>query len=210
MKRACDIILSITGFLVIAPLLAFAAILIKLDSKGPVFFKQERVGKVGKIFKIYKLRTMVENASTLGPSLTQKNDSRITRIGKILRWLKIDELPQLINILKGEMSFVGPRPEIPTIVDHYSEKERKVLSVRPGLVGPSQIQWRNEVEHYPESADSEKYYIEYILPVKLQADLNYIENLSFWKDLRLFFGGILATILGTLKAKSIFQGKRIT
>lgn len=209
MKRAFDLFFSLTGFLFVIPLLIFAAILIKLDSKGPVFFQQERVGKDGRRFKIYKFRTMVVNAPTLGPGLTQKNDARITRVGRILRWFKMDELPQLINVLKGEMSFVGPRPEIPSIVDHYSERQRRVLSVRPGIVGPSQVQWRHEAEEYPEGADTEKYYLEHILPAKLQADLNYVENPSFWRDLELFLTGIFITIIGTFRVKFIFLGKRI-
>jgi lipopolysaccharide/colanic/teichoic acid biosynthesis glycosyltransferase len=149
------------------------------------------------------------DAPTLGPGLTQKNDVRITRAGRILRWLKIDELPQLINVMKGEMSFVGPRPEIPSIVDLYSERQRKVLSVRPGLVGPSQVQWRHEVEQYPEGTNSEKFYIEYILPEKLQTDLSYVDNASFCRDLYLFFAGIFVTIIGALGMKAIFKGKKI-
>ncbi len=206
MKRLIDILFSFIGLLVAAPFLIVAAILIKMDSRGPVLFKQERVGKDGKIFFINKLRTMVEGASRLGPDLTQKNDPRITRIGRILRWLKVDELPQLINILKGEMSFVGPRPEIPSIVNLYSERQRAVLSVRPGLVGPSQIQWRHEVELYPEGVETKRYYLEYILPAKLQADLDYVENPSYWRDLKFFFSGIYITIIGALKVKSISRG----
>lgn len=207
MKRAFDVLFSFVGLLLVAPVLLIAGIVIKIDSKGPIFFKQGRIGKNGAHFEIYKLRTMVDNASTLGPSLTQKSDARITAVGKLLRWLKIDELPQLFNILKGEMSFVGPRPEIPSIVARYSKEERKVLSVRPGLVGPSQIQWRHEVEQYPEGADGEKYYLEYILPIKIREDLNYVDNASFLRDIKIFFTGVFVTVVGAFKANSIYQGK---
>lgn len=210
MKRSFDILFSFIGLLFVAPLLICAAIIIKRDSRGPVFFKQERVGKGGKHFTIYKLRTMVENASTLGPGLTERNDARITRVGKILRWLKVDELPQLINVLKGDMSLVGPRPEVSEIVALYSERERRVVSVRPGIVGPSQIRWRHEVEEYPDGVDTEQYYIEQLLPKKLQVDLDYVDNPSHWKDLSLVFSGIVVTLIGAFGRRSLTQWKKIS
>jgi len=143
-KRLIDCIVSILGLLILAIPIGIIAILIKLDSKGPVIFKQERVGKDGKRFLIYKLRTMVKNASKIGPPLTKRNDIRITKIGKILRRRSLDELPELINVLKGEMSLVGPRPEIPIEVEKYTEWQRRVLRVTPGITGFSQIHGRAE------------------------------------------------------------------
>ena len=148
-KRICDLMLAGVGLLLSWPLLLVLAVLIKLDSRGPVFFRQERIGKDGQPFQLFKFRTMVDNACSLGPRLTQKRDPRVTRIGQILRWLKLDELPQLMNVLKGEMSLVGPRPEDPHFVRLYTPEQRAVLTVRPGIVGPSQILGRDELDLYP-------------------------------------------------------------
>lgn len=164
-KHAVDFALALLGVIGLLPVIGLVALLIKLDSPGPVFFRQKRVGRDGKAFDIFKFRTMVQGAYLMGSRLTVKRDPRITRLGRLLRWSKIDELPQLFNVLRGDMSLIGPRPEDPHFVKFYSPAQRRVLLVRPGLVGPSQIQGRDEVEDYPEGLkDTETYYIEHILP----------------------------------------------
>lgn len=207
-KRPLDIVLALIGLSLAWPVLLLIALLIKLDSRGPVLFRQERIGRAGKPFRLLKFRSMVDNAYALGPRLTQKRDPRITRIGQILRWLKLDELPQLINVLKGDMSFIGPRPEDPHFVSLYTEEERAVLSVRPGIVGPSQIKGRDELELYPEGVDTEQYYTEHILPAKLQTDLEYVRRASLWCDLQLLMAGIAATVLGSFKSKYVRLNRR--
>ena len=206
-KRLFDFVLALTGLVLLWPLLLLTTLLIKLDTRGPVFFRQERAGKNGRSFRIFKFRTMVDGANRLGPRLTQKHDPRVTRIGQILRWLKLDEMPQLINVLKGEMSFVGPRPEDPHFVRLYSEEDREVLSVRPGVVGPSQILGRDELELYPKGVDTEQYYVKEILPDKLQRDLEYVRHASLVYDLKLLFQGVAVTVFGSFKLK-YFRLKR--
>jgi FlaA1/EpsC-like NDP-sugar epimerase/lipopolysaccharide/colanic/teichoic acid biosynthesis glycosyltransferase len=208
MKRAFDILFSVFGLIVGAPIFLLVSILIKIDSQGRVFFLQHRVGKHGKIFRVIKFRTMVKNAAEVGPRLTAKNDPRITVIGQILRWLKIDELPQLLNVLRGQMSIIGPRPEIPSIVDLYTAKQRDVLSVKPGMLGPSQIVGRDELEKYPDDVDVEAYYIEHILPEKLATDLEYVKNASFLNDIRYLFRGLHKTLIGSIKVKYIVESRR--
>ena len=201
-KRLCDVILAGLALAVVWPVLAVIAILVKLDSRGPVFFRQTRIGRDGKPFEILKFRTMVDNAYALGPRLTQKHDPRITRIGQVLRWIKADELPQLINVLIGDMSLVGPRPEDPHFVRLYTPAQRAVLSVRPGIVGPSQILGRDELEKYPEGMlDTERFYTEHILPEKLATDLAYVRSYGLWSDLKLIARGLEATLLGALKPR---------
>src|SRR4030095_12618259 len=171
LKRAVDLVIATLGLVLLLPLLLLVAALIKIDSHGPVFFRQARVGLNGRSFRIFKFRSMVSGAHKMGSRLTTKRDPRVTRIGQILRWFKIDELPQLINVLIGDMSLIGPRPEDPHFVAFYTAEQRAVLSVRPGIVGPSQILGRDELDSYPEGLkDTEGYYIEHILPDKLSRD----------------------------------------
>jgi lipopolysaccharide/colanic/teichoic acid biosynthesis glycosyltransferase/nucleoside-diphosphate-sugar epimerase len=200
-KRLCDVVVAAVGLAVTWPVFLVVAALIKLDSSGPVFFRQQRIGKGGVPFRIFKFRTMVDNAYALGPKLTQKRDPRITRVGLLLRWLKLDELPQLLNVLVGEMSLVGPRPEDPHFVALYTPEQRAVLGVRPGLVGPSQIMGRDELDLYPEGVDTEQYYVQHILPPKLATDLDYVRRASLLHDLRLLVAGVTATVLGSIKLK---------
>jgi lipopolysaccharide/colanic/teichoic acid biosynthesis glycosyltransferase/nucleoside-diphosphate-sugar epimerase len=207
-KRAFDVVVAAVGLALTWPVFLVLAALIKLDTRGPVFFRQERVGRDGRLFRIYKFRTMVDRAYALGPRLTQKRDPRITRVGLILRWLKLDELPQLINVLVGDMSFVGPRPEDPHFVALYSPAQRQVLAVRPGIVGPSQIAGRDETEMYPEGVDTERYYIEHILPQKLATDLAYVRRASLACDLRMLLGGIAVTVFGSVKPKYLRQARQ--
>jgi lipopolysaccharide/colanic/teichoic acid biosynthesis glycosyltransferase len=206
LKRCLDFVLALVGLLLLLPLLLIVALLIKLDTAGPVFFRHRRVGLNGKRFAIYKFRTMVPGAEKMGSRLTTKHDPRVTRIGQILRWFKIDELPQLINVLRGDMSLIGPRPEDPHFVSFYSPEQRRVLSVRPGIVGPSQILGRDELESYPEGLkDTEAYYIQHILPGKLARDLAYVDSRSFGGDMALLARGLWATIRGAIKAKFLWR-----
>jgi len=208
-KRACDLALAGLGLALTWPLLLVIALLVRLDSPGPVLFRHERVGKDGRPFRILKFRSMVEHADRLGPRLTQKRDPRITRIGQLLRWLKLDELPQLINVLRGDMSLVGPRPEDPHFVRFYSPEQRRVLSVRPGVVGPSQILGRDELERYPDDvADYERYYVEHILPEKLATDLRYVQSYGLRGDLTLIFAGLAVTLLGAFKGRWLRLNRR--
>jgi len=209
MKRLVDFALSVLGVLFLLPLMALVATLIKLDSVGPVFFRQRRVGLNGQLFDIYKFRTMVDGAYQMGSRLTIKRDPRVTRIGQILRWFKIDELPQLLNVLKGEMSLIGPRPEDPYFVKFYTAAQRAVLSTPPGIVGPSQILGRDELESYPEGLkDTERYYVEHILPEKLERDLEYVRNASFAGDIRLLVHGLWATLRGAVKTKYLWRRRK--
>lgn len=206
-KRISDVVLAGLGLLLTWPVFLVIALLIKLDSRGPVFFRQERIGKDGGPFRIFKFRTMVNDAYRLGPKLTQKRDPRVTRIGQLLRWLKLDELPQLLNVLRGDMGLVGPRPEDPHFVRLYTPGQRAVLAIRPGIVGPSQILGRDELELYPEGVDTEQYYVSHILPAKLETDLEYVRRASLWHDLTLLIRGITVTLLGSVKPRYL-RGNR--
>ena len=186
-KRIFDFIFSLFGLILIFPILIILIILIKLNSKGPVFYKQVRVGKNSKNFKIFKFRTMHVNADKLGLLTVGGRDPRITKIGYYLRKYKLDELPQLINVLIGEMSFVGPRPEVRKYVDLYTEKQLEVLKVKSGITDLASIEFRNENEILSEQEDPDKYYIETIMPRKIDINLKYIENRSFIKDLFVIF-----------------------
>jgi lipopolysaccharide/colanic/teichoic acid biosynthesis glycosyltransferase len=206
MKRLLDIVVAAVGLILLLPFLVLVAILVKLDSPGPVFFRQVRIGLNGRPFRIFKFRTMIDGAYQMGSRLTTKRDPRVTGIGQILRWFKIDELPQLLNVLIGEMSLIGPRPEDPHFVNAYAEAQRRVLSVRPGMVGPSQILGRDELESYPEGLkDTEAYYVEHILPDKLARDLEYVERATLWLDLSLLARGIWATVCGAVKTQFLWR-----
>jgi len=208
-KHAVDFILSLLGFTCLLPLIILVAVLIKLDSPGPVFFRQRRVGRHGKEFEIFKFRTMIQGAYQMGSRLTVKRDPRITRLGRLLRWSKIDELPQLLNVMRGEMSLIGPRPEDPYFVKFYTPEQRRALLLRPGIVGPSQIEGRDEVEDYPEGLkDTERYYIEHILPAKLARDVHYVETATFWSDMALLVRGVWVTVRGAFRAKYLWRRRR--
>lgn len=186
-KRAFDIVASAIGLLFLLIPFCIVAVIIKCTSKGPVFFKQVRVGKSGKEFKIFKFRTMVVDAEKKGLQITTKGDSRVTKIGAILRKTKLDELPQLINVLIGEMSFVGPRPEVPKYVALYNEEQKNVLLVRPGITELSSILFRDENEMLDSSENPEKTYIEKIMPIKINYNLDYITKIGPIYDLKLIF-----------------------
>ena len=193
-KRLFDILASFVGLILLSPMLLIISIFIKLDSKGPVFFKQKRVGKNKKLFEIYKFRTMVVDAEKIGKQITVGNDSRITNVGKFIRKLKLDEFPQLINVLKGEMSFVGPRPEVPKYVELYDEYQEQILLVRPGITDYASIEFRNENKILSNSEDPEYKYIEEIIPKKIELNMKYIKRISLFEDIVL----ILKTILTIL------------
>ena len=182
LKRFFDLILSFIGLLIIVPILFLITILIKISSSGPVFYKQVRVGKNNKDFKIFKFRTMHVNAHKKGLLTVGGRDPRVTSIGYYLRKFKLDELPQLINVFKGDMSFVGPRPEVRQFVNLYSEIQMKVLNVKPGITDLASIEFRNENEILSKEEDSNQYYIDNIMPKKLEINLKYINQRNLLKD----------------------------
>lgn len=190
-KRRFDFLVALIGLVCLFPLLVVISLWIKLSSRGSLFYTQKRVGKDFKEFYIYKFRSMVENADKMGPSVTSGDDPRITKVGKFIRQTKIDELPQLINVLKGDMSLVGPRPEVMKFVALKKDEYRKVLSVRPGITDNAAIVFRDEETIMNQYEDKEKAYIETILPQKIKLYNLYIDNISFIEDVKL--------ILQTLK-----------
>ena len=184
LKRLMDIVVSLVGLAVVSPLLLAVAILIKRDSPGPVFYRGERVGRFGKPFKIYKFRTMVVGADKLGGPSTAADDTRLTKLAGFLKKYQLDELPQLINVLKGEMSLVGPRPEVPLYVNMFT-KEEAILSVRPGMTDYASLWDFHEGEILKGSADPEKTYMEEIRPEKIRLQLKYVREHSLWVDLKI-------------------------
>lgn len=192
-KRLFDILASLCGIIVVGIPLIIIAILIKLDSKGPILFLQKRVGRYGNPFYIYKFRTMVTDAEKLGKQITVGHDSRITKVGAVLRKYKIDELPQLFNVLKGDMSLVGPRPEVPRYVELYSEEERRVLDVRPGITDLASIRYKDENDILGKVENPEEYYINIIMKDKLKLNLEYIEKSNLIFDIKLIFKTIFGS-----------------
>jgi lipopolysaccharide/colanic/teichoic acid biosynthesis glycosyltransferase len=182
MKRPFDVAASLVALVALSPLFALIAFAVRLSSAGPVFYRGERVGRGGKPFRILKFRTMHANAD--GPAITHGGDARVTPLGRFLRRLKLDELPQLMNVLRGEMSIVGPRPEATEYVALYTDAERRVLSVRPGLTSPASLRYRNE-EALLAGDDWHERYVNEIMRDKLRDDLNYIDTRTFLGDLRL-------------------------
>ena len=187
MKRIFDILLSGIGLLIISPLFLIVAIWIKLDSPGPIFYRQVRVGRYNKDFRIFKFRSM-RIGSDKGSLVTiGGRDPRITRSGYFIRKFKIDELPQLINVFVGDMSLVGPRPEVRHYVNYWTEEQMHVLDVRPGITDPASIKFRNENELLAQAEDPEKYYIEVIMQDKIKLYLEYVANHNLWYDIKLIF-----------------------
>jgi len=192
MKRSFDLILSLLGLIVLAPVFAAVAVAIKIESAGPMFYRGVRAGRYGKAFRIFKFRTMVEDADRIGGPSSSADDPRITRVGDLLRRYKLDELPQLLNVVKGEMSLVGPRPEVLEEVLLYTEEEKRLLEVRPGITDWASIRFRNEGEILRGSADPHAVYREKIRPEKIRLGLEYVERRSFLTDCKI--------IVRTLKA----------
>lgn len=187
MKRLFDITASFFGILILSPLFIFISLWVGLSSKGGVFYKQIRVGRNNKDFKLYKFRSMRVNSDKQGLLTVGSKDSRITKAGYFIRKYKIDELPQLFNVLKGDMSFVGPRPEVRRYVDLYSEEQMKVLSVRPGITDHASIKYRNENDILSSASNPEEYYIQHIMPDKLKINIDYINKRTFVKDIKIIF-----------------------
>lgn len=187
MKRIFDIVASGCGLLVLLPLFAVLAVWIKLDSAGPVFYRQTRVGRNNKDFRLFKFRSMRVGADKQGLITVGGHDPRITRSGYFIRKYKLDELPQLINVFIGDMSLVGPRPEVRKYVDMYTPEQMHVLDVRPGITDMASIRYRNENELLETAADPDKYYVEVIMQDKLRLNLEYVAKHSFWLDLKLIF-----------------------
>ncbi len=194
MKRYFDLICSGVGFAILSPFFGLISVFIKLDSPGPVFFKQERMGRGFRPFFIYKFRTMRHDTQQAGLQITAGGDSRITRIGRVLRNTKIDEWPQLINVLRGHMSLVGPRPEVRKYVEWYKDDYEKILSVRPGITDISSITFRNEENILQGVDDPEHYYMNVLLPEKMRLAQEYIQNASFSYDMRLILKTLLKVI----------------
>jgi lipopolysaccharide/colanic/teichoic acid biosynthesis glycosyltransferase len=185
LKRGFDLLVAVAALALLAPLLLGLALWIKLDSTGPVLFRQQRVGRYGRLFSIHKFRTMVADAPARGPQITVGNDARITRAGAYLRRSKLDELPQLFDVLAGHMSLVGPRPEVPVYVALYPAALRdKVLAVRPGITDPTSLDFVDENALLARSANPEREYIEVLLPIKLHAAAAYAEHATLASDLR--------------------------
>lgn len=201
MKRTFDVVFATIAFVLLSPLFCLGSLLAKLQSRGPVFYKSKRVGKDEVVFEMYKFRTMVINADTLGGSLTTYRDTRITPIGRFLRWTKLDELPNLINVIKGEMSLIGPRPEAPDYVKYYTEIQKQVLLVKPGITGPSQLANRDEEEKLKGQQDAEHYYITELMPKKLALDLHYVATQSIATDIRWLLKTLWVVIVPTRRSK---------
>jgi lipopolysaccharide/colanic/teichoic acid biosynthesis glycosyltransferase len=183
-KRFLDLCGAALGLVVSLPLLVVVAIAVKLDSGGPVLFTPVRVGRAGRPFRVLKFRSMFLD-SDKGSAITSGVDLRVTRVGRIIRPLRLDELPQLLNVLRGDMSLVGPRPEAPSIVELYTAEQREVLTVRPGLTGPTQLESLDEAARLPADAEPTEYYVRHLLPDKLAGDLRYVRMRTFVGDIRI-------------------------
>ena len=186
-KRAFDVFVSGTGLIILFPVFVVLAIIIKIDSIGSIFYVQERVGKCGKLFMLFKFRTMSIGADKSTAITVGNRDSRITSFGYYLRKFKLDELPQLLNVFIGDMSLVGPRPELKKFVDIYTAEQRAIITVKPGITDYASIEYRNENELLEGKSDPVEFYIREIMPVKLELNSKYIKEQSFWLDLKIIF-----------------------
>jgi lipopolysaccharide/colanic/teichoic acid biosynthesis glycosyltransferase len=193
-KRTFDVVVAGLGLLVLLPLLLAIAVAIRWDSPGPVVFRQVRVGRGGRLFQIRKFRTMVRGADRLGPNISPADDLRITRVGQWLRRSYLDELPQLVNVLRGEMSLLGPRPETPEFVALYSKDELRVLTLRPGVMGPSTLLGMQEEQRLAGAEDPLDFYTSTILRERVAADLAYLDSWSLGRDLRLMVAQVWAIV----------------
>ena len=197
-KRAFDLFWSALGLAVLSPVLALVALAVKLEDGGPVFFRQLRIGRGGRPFRIWKFRTMVVDADRQGRAITVGRDPRITRVGHWLRDSKLDEIPQLLNVFSGEMSLVGPRPEVPRYVELYTEAQRAILALRPGITDLASIKYRNESDLLGAAENPDETYVQILLPDKIRINLAYASEAGLWSD----FLVILAT-LGLFSAARI-------
>ena len=196
MKRVFDVIVAAVGLLLLTPILLLVSLLIKLDSPGPVFFTQERMGRKFRSFRIYKFRTMVPDAPRLGGKITAGADPRITRIGRYLRWTKVDELPQLLNVLKGDMSVVGPRPEVRQYVELFRSDYEEILQVSPGITDLASVHYRHEAELLEGAENPEDRYVKEILPEKIKLAKEYLHQSSFFFDIVVLLKTFFAIVKG--------------
>lgn len=196
-KRAIDVVVSAMGLVVFLPIILIICIAIRLETQGPLIFRQARLGRGGKIFTFYKFRKFPHDLPEQGPQVTIMDDPRLTRVGKVLEKTKLDELPQLWNILKGDMSLVGPRPETPHFLDCFRGDYWSVLDFVPGAFGPNQVQWRNEALAYPLDQDPEEFYRRVLFPAKATTDLAYFQRATVSSDLLWLGRGVLALFVGT-------------
>lgn len=203
-KRWFDAACASVGLVLLFPLFLVVAVAIKLTSRGPVFFRQIRIGRNELPFRIFKFRTMIEDAADRGPSLTAAGDTRVTTIGRWLRKSKADELPQLLNVLRGDMSLVGPRPEVPTYTVLYSELQKGVFKVRPGITGPAANNFVHEDKLLGAQQDQEAFYISTILPAKLIIDLSYSHDIRFSEDLKIIFTTVSKLVGTTASLPKLF------
>jgi lipopolysaccharide/colanic/teichoic acid biosynthesis glycosyltransferase len=202
MKRAIDLLISGVGLIVLSPLLFVLALWIKLDSAGPVFHRGLRVGRDETRFRMLKFRSMVQNAHLIGGTSTPEDDPRITRAGKFLRKYKLDEVPQLLNVFRGEMSLVGPRPQVPWAVDLYTPEEKTILRMRPGITDYASLRFRDEGEILRGSTDPDKDYMEKIHPEKMRLSLEYARKRSTWLDCKILASTVAAVVFGSGQLRS--------
>lgn len=186
MRRVIDIVVSLAALIAVAPLLLISMTAIALESPGGPFYRARRVGRNGVEFRMWKLRTMRDTPSATGP-ITGHHDPRVTRLGRVLRRCKVDELPQFVHVLTGEMTLVGPRPESPEVVERYTTEQRRILDVKPGITGKAQLINDDESESIPEQADALEYYIAHLMPRKVSVDLAYLQHRTAWTDLRIIW-----------------------
>lgn len=211
-KRILDVLGASVGLLIASPVLLLCVVAIGLDSGTPFFYRQWRVGLRGKPFRIFKLRTMRANADKQGSRLTASGDARITKVGRLLRKAKLDEIPQLLNVLRGEMSLVGPRPEVPEYAAHYTREERTVLEVKPGITGSASVAYIDEERLLAGQPDKENFYVRTVMRQKLLVDLAYCRTVSFFEDLRIMFltfGALVAPRVAVRPARVDSSGSHI-
>lgn len=194
LKRLFDIVVSSVLILILSPVFLILAVIIKCDSRGPVFYRQTRVTQYGKEFRIFKFRTMVQNADVLGTQVTVNNDSRVTRVGAFLRKYRLDELGQLLDVFRGTMTFVGVRPEVPKYVAHYTEEMMATLLLPAGVTSITSIYYKDESELLDAAEDADRTYIETVLPDKMRYNLKSIKDFSFWNDIKIMFMTVAAVL----------------
>lgn len=194
LKRLFDVVMSLILIVLLAPILLLIGILIAVDSRGPVIFTQQRVGRYGDDFTMFKFRSMRQDAESVGPQLSVGRDPRISRVGHVLRKTRLDELPQLLNILLGDMSFVGVRPEVPRYVEHYTPEMWATLLLRPGVTSPASIRYKDEAHILERAEDPELAYIEDVLPEKMVYNYAYLRELTFFGDLKILFETVFAVL----------------
>jgi lipopolysaccharide/colanic/teichoic acid biosynthesis glycosyltransferase len=201
-KRVFDLVFSVFGLVLLSPLVLALIVFVKIDSPGPVFYRGLRVGRYGKTFRIFKFRTMAEDAEKLGGTSTPEDDPRVTRVGRFLRKYKLDELPQILNVIAGEMSLVGPRPQVPWAVELYTQEERTILNARPGITDYASVRFRDEGEILRGSANPDKDYFEKIHPEKMRLSLEYVRKQSLWLDCQILWKTLEAVALRPARAES--------